>query len=97
MAPAAAVPLRTCRACGQKRPQAQLLRLALSAGLVLPDPRRRLPGRGAYICRRQECARKLLAGRAKNRIFRITLGEDAWKELPSQPEIQSLPSLAETL
>ena len=88
--------LRTCRACGKKKPQAELLRLAVVDGQVEPDPQRSLPGRGAYICRRRECARQLFKGRARNRIFRGTLGEEAWAELQSRPEIRSLPAQEET-
>ncbi|MBI5522987.1 MAG: YlxR family protein [Desulfarculus sp.] len=93
---APAGPWRTCRACGQKKPQAELLRLALAGGLVVPDPGRRLPGRGAYICRQRRCARRLLAGRAKKRIFRVTLGEEAWAGFDTRPEISSLPAQAAT-
>ena len=89
-------PLRTCRACGRKRPQAELVRLALVQGRVEPDPRRRLPGRGAYICPSQVCARRLMAKRTRQRIFRVTLGEQAWAEFLMRPEISSLPAQEET-
>ncbi|CAO0820112.1 YlxR family protein [Desulfarculales bacterium] len=91
-----AEPWRTCRACGAKKPQAQLLCLALIDGRVEPDPRRRLPGRGAYICRSQDCARRLVAKRARQRIFGATLGEQAWAEFLMRREISSLPAQEET-
>jgi predicted RNA-binding protein YlxR (DUF448 family) len=86
-----AQPVRTCRGCGRRLPQDQLLRLALDGGLVRPDPDRRLPGRGAYICRRRDCARKLWQGRQKDRIFRGRQGAGAWDDFLERPEISSLP------
>ena len=78
-------PQRTCVACGRKAEQSELLRLVISGGRVLWDPRRRLPGRGAYICPRQECLEALKSDRKKGRIFRRQLGEEAWAELISIP------------
>ena len=68
-------------ACGRKAPQAELKRMAVSGGRVLWDPRRRLPGRGAYICLRRECLEALKRDRKKGRIFRRQLGEEAWAEV----------------
>ncbi len=74
-------PQRTCVACGRKAPQGELLRLAVSGDRVLIDPRRQLPGRGAYICPKRECLEALARDRKKGRIFRRQLGEGAWSEL----------------
>ena len=43
-------PVRTCVGCGKKRPQRELVRLGMQAGEVAVDARRRLSGRGGYIC-----------------------------------------------
>lgn len=45
-------PIRTCIATGKKHPQSQLLRVVVSQddpAVILPDPQRTLPGRGAWI------------------------------------------------
>lgn len=42
-------PARTCVGCRQVAPQASLLRVALVDERPAADPRRRLPGRGAYV------------------------------------------------
>lgn len=78
-------PGRTCVACGRKAAQNELLRFALSGGRVLWDRRRQLPGRGAYLCPRQECLEALKCDRKKGRIFRRQLGEEAWAELSNIP------------
>ena len=45
------IPERTCVACGDKKPKAELVRIALSPeGRVAFDPTGKAPGRGAYVC-----------------------------------------------
>ena len=56
MTPRRSAPLRTCVGCRRVRPQAELLRLGRGPdGQVVPDPDRRVVGRGAYLCRRDSC------------------------------------------
>ena len=76
------IPQRKCVACGRRAAQASLLRLAVDPrGLVVPDPRRRLPGRGAYVCGEGECLRKLVRDPRRGRLFHRPLAELAWAEL----------------
>ena len=49
------VPMRRCVLCRTSLPQAGLLRFVLGAGEYRFDERRRLGGRGTWICR--DCAR----------------------------------------
>jgi predicted RNA-binding protein YlxR (DUF448 family) len=64
--------------CGQTAPQSELVRFVLSDGGVVPDPERRLPGRGAYLHPRPECADLALRRRGFNRSFRgpVTIGPE---------------------
>lgn len=50
------VPERTCIACREKRPKWELVRIVRTpqGGLEI-DPRGKKAGRGAYLCKRQEC------------------------------------------
>lgn len=87
---AASGPVRTCVACGSRRPQAELLRLAWAQDGLEPDPRRRLPGRGAYVCRSGPCARKLIAGKGLRRAFKSAPAARDWAGLAQRPEIRRL-------
>jgi predicted RNA-binding protein YlxR (DUF448 family) len=40
---------RTCIGCRKRSSPADLLRMTVSGGLVLPDPAHRAPGRGAHL------------------------------------------------
>lgn len=45
------IPERTCVACGDKKPKAELVRIARSPlGEMSVDLTGRAPGRGAYVC-----------------------------------------------
>jgi hypothetical protein len=64
-------PERTCAATGWKGPPEALLRFALSgAGVVTPDIRRRLPGRGVWIRLDAATVRQAAAKQVFARAFR---------------------------
>ena len=48
-------PTRTCVGCRTAVPQRELVRVAVAGDRVVADPRRRLPGRGAYVHARPAC------------------------------------------
>jgi predicted RNA-binding protein YlxR (DUF448 family) len=64
-------PIRSCIGCGRKAPQGQLLRFAAVDGQLVPGGR--LPGRGAYTCRRLACFERAASRRAFNRTLRKTV------------------------
>jgi len=80
-------PLRMCAACRRRASQKELVRLAVRGESVVFDPTRRLPGRGAYICRRPECLEALLEKDCGERAFRRKLNPEAWGGLLSQQDL----------
>ncbi|MBM9465877.1 YlxR family protein [Nakamurella leprariae] len=42
-------PVRTCIGCRAREQADRLLRVVVASGTLVPDPRRRLPGRGAWL------------------------------------------------
>ncbi|HEY2166068.1 MAG TPA: YlxR family protein [Jatrophihabitantaceae bacterium] len=42
-------PIRSCIGCRQRAAAAELLRVVVAAGTVVPDPRSRAAGRGAWL------------------------------------------------
>jgi predicted RNA-binding protein YlxR (DUF448 family) len=63
-------PVRTCVACRRKAPQSELMRFAAQDGTLVADPSRRLPGRGAYTCRRSDCISRAASEGAFSRRLR---------------------------
>ena len=68
------VPIRTCAACGQKAPQAELLRFVAHGGTLTPSEKG--PGRGVYTCKRLSCFERAATGRAFNRTLKTSVRVD---------------------
>ena len=80
------IPIRTCLACGKRAPQGELLRLALTDDKVRPDPRRRLPGRGVYLCPAPACLAALKSRPGKSRILGQRSDQPDWAGLGADIE-----------
>ena len=71
------VPMRMCVGCRERGAQDLLLRVVAvttdpdGPSAVRPDPRRRLPGRGAYVHPRPECLALAERRRAFPRALRL--------------------------
>ena len=69
-APDRAGPVRTCVGCRRREPQALLLRVVADGTTVAVDPRRRAPGRGAYVHPDPACVALAVKKRAFGRTLR---------------------------
>lgn len=64
-------PGRTCVACGRLAPAAELMRVtALPEGGLVLDWRRRLGGRGAWVCAERGCIERAVRERRFDRVLR---------------------------
>ncbi|MGY2085649.1 YlxR family protein [Blastococcus sp. SYSU DS0539] len=66
------IPVRTCVGCRKRASVNDLLRVVVVAGDLVPDPRRRLPGRGASLHPTAECLRAAERRRAFPRALRTS-------------------------
>jgi uncharacterized protein len=81
------VPVRTCVGCRGRGAQRDLLRLVVvSNGWIRVDPKRSLPGRGAYVHRRGACVEAALAQGAVARVLRTGLDEHGAATLRAEIE-----------
>ncbi|SOD92882.1 YlxR family protein [Blastococcus haudaquaticus] len=67
-------PVRTCVGCRQRAPVSDLLRVVVRSGALVPDPRRRLPGRGASVHPTPGCLHAAERRRAFTRALRLPGG-----------------------
>ena len=73
---------RTCLACGRKTDKTALVRLArLPDGNIALDPRQRLPGRGAYVCRALACGELLKKKKGLHHGFHEPVAMDVYDML----------------
>jgi predicted RNA-binding protein YlxR (DUF448 family) len=65
-------PERTCCACGKKKPQCELRRVAaLQGGEPQCDLDFKASGRGAYLCNDASCVEKALQRKALERALKL--------------------------
>ncbi|HEX2823845.1 MAG TPA: YlxR family protein [Streptosporangiaceae bacterium] len=64
--------LRTCVGCRQRAVKSSLLRLVAVGDVIRPDPRARLPGRGAYLHPQLACLELARRRRSFPRALRTT-------------------------
>jgi predicted RNA-binding protein YlxR (DUF448 family) len=69
-------PTRTCVGCRERAPAGLLLRVVVRAGALVPDPERRLPGRGAHLHPTRACLDAAQRRRAFARALRVTAAPD---------------------
>lgn len=62
---------RTCIGCRKRSSPTDLLRMTVSGGLVLPDPGRRAPGRGAHLHPATGCLDLAERRKAFPRAFKV--------------------------
>ncbi len=67
-------PVRRCVGCGRRAPQRQLVRFASLDGDLVSG--RKVPGRGAYTCRRLVCFERAAAQRGFARVLRQSVRVD---------------------
>jgi predicted RNA-binding protein YlxR (DUF448 family) len=66
------LPVRTCVGCRERVPVTDLLRVVARGSRLVPDPRRRFPGRGASVHPTPECLRAAERRRAFPRALRVS-------------------------
>ena len=64
-------PVRTCVGCRERAARADLLRVVVVEDRLVPDPRRRLPGRGASVHPDPHCVDLAVRRRAFPRALRL--------------------------
>ena len=75
-------PLRTCMACNEQKEKKELLRIVKSKeGIIEPDLTGKKNGRGAYICKNEECLNKLIKSKRLERIFEKEISSELYESI----------------
>ncbi len=73
---------RTCIACRKKEYKYNLIRIVNSKenGITV-DFKQNLEGRGAYICKKEECFDRMLKSKALVRALKTNIEQEKYKEI----------------
>lgn len=64
------IPMRMCISCREMKPKAELMRIVCNKeGQIFFDESSKQNGRGAYICKSEECIKRAQKTSALNRAF----------------------------
>ncbi|MBQ8424976.1 MAG: YlxR family protein [Clostridia bacterium] len=75
-------PERTCIACRNKGNKSQFLKVVYNKqGEIFIEDDKKLDGRGAYLCKSQDCLNKCLKNKSLNRTFKTAIPQEFYEEL----------------
>ena len=76
------IPMRKCVGCGEMKPKKEMIRVlrTMEDDFVL-DATGKKNGRGAYLCRLQECLEKAVKSKGPERSFKQTIPEAVYERL----------------
>ena len=75
-------PQRRCTACNEQKDKKDLLRIVRTTeGTVEVDETGKKNGRGAYICKSEECLNKLIKSKRLESIFEMKIDDSVYEEI----------------
>ena len=76
------IPMRMCVGCREMQEKRSLLRIVKSPeGVISFDRVGKAPGRGAYVCRDQECLAKAVKQKQLERVLETNIEEAVFSQL----------------
>ncbi len=79
------VPMRCCVSCREMYPKKELIRIVKTPdGEVAVDKTGKLNGRGAYICGKAECFKKLKKSRLLGKIFGCEVPDEVYLKIEEE-------------
>ncbi|MEA4895703.1 MAG: YlxR family protein [Oscillospiraceae bacterium] len=81
------IPMRQCTGCREMKPKRELIRVVKSPENVISlDFKGKAQGRGAYVCRSQECLKKAIKSKALERSLEVSIPDEIYSQLREQME-----------
>lgn len=76
---------RMCVVCREMHDKKQLLRIVKTKeGELFIDNTGKKNGRGAYICKNEECLNKLIKQKSLNKAFKMNINESFYEEIKGE-------------
>ena len=75
-------PARTCMACNEQKEKQELLRIVKSKERIIEiDLTGKKSGRGAYICKNEECLDKVIKSKRLERVFEKEISQELYESI----------------
>ena len=79
------LPQRTCIVCKNETLKRELVRIVRSKdGEISLDLTGKKSGRGAYVCKCEDCVKKLVASKMLNRAFKMEVSQEVYQILAKE-------------
>lgn len=76
------IPMRMCLGCRQMKPKKEMIRIVkMQDGIVKLDATGKASGRGAYVCKNQECLAACVKSKMLNKAFEMQVDETLYGQL----------------
>lgn len=80
-------PVRMCAGCRERAPKKELIRIVRTPdGQIVADAGGKVPGRGAYLCRKSACLAKARKSRALERMLETSISPETYDILAAAVE-----------
>ena len=75
-------PERTCMACNEQKEKQELLRIVRSKeGIIEVDLTGKKSGRGAYICKNEDCLNKIIKSKRLEKVFEKEISAELYESI----------------
>ncbi len=79
------IPMRMCLGCGESKPKRELIRIVKSPeGEISLDFTGKKSGRGAYICKDDECLKKARKSRRFEKAFSCRIDDNVYEVMENE-------------
>ena len=79
------IPMRQCVGCGEMKSKKEMMRILKTAeGTIVLDVTGKLNGRGAYLCKSDECLKKARKNRGIERSFKMGIPSEVYDNLEKE-------------
>ncbi len=79
------IPMRQCVGCGEMRGKKEMMRVLRTVdGQICLDVTGKKNGRGAYLCKKEECLRKARKNKGLERSLKMNIPEEVLDDLEKE-------------
>lgn len=79
------IPLRQCIGCGEMKSKKEMMRVVKTAeGDICLDITGKKNGRGAYLCKQEECLHKACRSKGLERSFKMSIPDEVYDTLEKE-------------